>query len=194
MDKITLVLASKSPRRQSLIKELGFPLEIRIKEVEEIYPETLNPEDVPLYLSQLKAKPLMDELKTNEYLITSDTIVLLDNKVIGKPVNSDSAKVLLNTLSGKMHKVITGVSINTVQKSYSFKSVTNVFFSELSIEEIEHYVETFKPLDKAGAYGIQEWIGYIGVQKIEGCYYNVMGLPLHDLYHALKTEFGIVGV
>ena len=191
MDNIKLVLASKSPRRQALIKELGFPVEFRIKEVEEVYPDTLNSEDVPEYLAVLKAQPLLSSLNPNELLITSDTIVLLNNEVIGKPTDIENAIELLKKLSGNTHKVVTGVAINSVDKSHTFKSITNVHFSILSESEIDYYVNTYKPLDKAGSYGIQEWIGYIGVEKIEGCYYNVMGLPLHDLYRELKTTFGI---
>lgn len=191
MDNITLVLASKSPRRQTLIKELGFPVEIRIKEVDEIYPSSLNPKDVPAFLSELKAEPLIHSIGPKEILITSDTIVLLENEVIGKPSDEKHAKELLRKLSGQKHTVVTGVTLTSMVKSHTFSSSTDVYFNDLSNAEIDYYVDQFKPLDKAGAYGIQEWIGYIGVRKIDGCYYNVMGLPLHDLYHALKSEFFI---
>ena len=189
MSNFKLVLGSKSPRRQALIQELGFPVEIRMKEVEEIYPDDLASEDVPEFLAKLKASPLKNGLKDDEILVTSDTIVLLDGEVVGKPVDSDGAKEMLARLSGNSHTVISGVCLTSNKKQHSFSSHTNVFFNDLSSEEINHYVDTFQPMDKAGSYGIQEWIGYIGVSKIEGCYYNVMGLPLHDLYRALKTKF-----
>lgn len=188
MSNFKLVLGSKSPRRQALIKELGFPVEIRTKEVEEIYPEDLPSTEVPEYLSKLKAAPLKDSLAKDEILVTSDTIVLLDGNVIGKPIDEDAAKQMIRNLSGKTHTVITGVCLTNKDKQHTFSSHTKVFFSELTEDEINHYVDTFKPLDKAGSYGIQEWIGYIGVSKIEGCYYNVMGLPLHDLYRNLRAN------
>lgn len=189
MSNFKLVLGSKSPRRQSLIQELGFPVEIRIKEVEEIYPDDLSSEKVPEFLAKLKAAPLRDSLSDDEILVTSDTIVLLDGEVIGKPKNADGAKQMLARLSGNAHTVISGVCLTSNKKQYAFSSHTKVFFDVLSSDEINHYVDTFQPMDKAGSYGIQEWIGYIGVSKIEGCYYNVMGLPLHDLYRELKDKF-----
>ncbi|MDX2362755.1 MAG: Maf family nucleotide pyrophosphatase [Crocinitomicaceae bacterium] len=189
MDKIKLVLASKSPRRQELIKELGFPVEIRIKEVEEIYPDDLDLYKVPEYLAKLKASPIIYSLAPNEVLVTSDTVVLLEGELLGKPKGREESISMLQRLSGKMHEVVTGVSLVSQDHSYSFSSKTNVYFSELTLVEIQQYVDQNQPFDKAGSYGIQEWIGYIGVQKIEGCYYNVMGLPLHDLYRALKSEF-----
>lgn len=189
MSNFKLVLGSKSPRRQSLIQELGFPVEMRIKEVEEIYPADLPSKEVPEFLAKLKAEPLLASLIEGEILITSDTIVLLDDTVIGKPKSKEDAKKMLAHLSGKRHTVISGVCMSSTVLQHSFSSFTQVYFDELTSEEIEHYVETFQPLDKAGSYGIQEWIGYIGVSKIEGCYYNVMGLPLHDLYKELKRNF-----
>lgn len=189
MSNIQLILGSKSPRRQALIQELGFPVEIRTKEVEEIYPESLVPTDVPEYLAKLKAAPLVDQLLEHEVLVTSDTIVILNNEVLGKPKDANDAKEMLSRLSGNTHTVITGVCLTSNEKQLSFSSHTKVFFSELSSEEIDHYIEKHQPFDKAGSYGIQEWIGYIGVSKIEGCYYNVMGLPLHDLYASLKDNF-----
>ncbi len=182
-----LVLGSKSPRRQALIGELGFPVEIRTDEIEEIYPEDLAKEKVPEYLAKLKAQPLIATLAENEILVTSDTIVLLEGSVIGKPKDREDAMQMLRNLSGKSHTVITGVNLVSTDKSHHFSTKTEVHFSVLSDEEITHYVDAHKPFDKAGSYGIQEWLGYIGVSKIEGCYYNVMGLPLHDLYRALKN-------
>lgn len=183
----TLVLGSKSPRRQALIGELGLPIEIRIKEIEEIYPKDLASELVPEFLAKLKAAPLLHTISENEILVTSDTIVLLDGKVIGKPKDRNDSIKMLQQLSGRSHTVITGVHLASTETTCQFSSRTEVYFSELTIEEITHYVDTHTPFDKAGSYGIQEWLGYIAVAKIEGCYYNVMGLPLHDLYKALKT-------
>jgi septum formation protein len=182
-----LILGSKSPRRQALIGELGLPVEIRTEEVEEIYPDSLAPEDVPEYLAKLKAQPLVKTINDDEILVTSDTIVILDGAVIGKPKDRNHSIQMLRNLSGKTHTVITGVNLATKTKTHNFSSHTKVFFSELTEDEIVHYVDEHQPFDKAGSYGIQEWLGYIGVSKIEGCYYNVMGLPLHDLYKALKT-------
>jgi septum formation protein len=186
---IKLILGSKSPRRQALIQELGYPVEIRVTEVEEIYPDSIASEEVPEYLARLKAVPLINGLTKNEVLITSDTIVLLEDEVIGKPTSAENARKMLHKLSGKTHNVITGVCMTSTDKAYSFSSVTKVFFSELTSAEIDYYVDKFSPMDKAGSYAIQEWIGYIGVAKIEGCYYNVMGLPLHDLNKNLKLIF-----
>lgn len=191
MVKTTLVLSSKSPRRRTLVQELGFPVEIRTIDVDEVYPDDLAPEQVPAYLAELKAAPLKGGLAEHEILITSDTIVILNGEVIGKPANAKEAISMLKKLSGKEHKVISGVALHSATHKYVFSSITSVFFDSLNEAEIDHYVETFSPLDKAGSYGIQEWIGYIGVQRIEGCYYNVMGLPLHDLYQALKNEFNL---
>lgn len=189
MDKTKLVLSSKSPRRRALVQELGLPVEIRTIDVEEIYPEDLPSNDVPAYLAKLKAEPLLQSLVENEILITSDTVVILNNEVIGKPKDREDAINMLIKLSGNSHAVITGVALSAVNYQYVFSTTTQVFFDALSLSEIEHYVDQFKPFDKAGSYGIQEWIGYIGIKRIEGCYYNVMGLPLHDLYQALKNEF-----
>lgn len=191
MADFTLVLASKSPRRQRLLAELGLPLEIRIKEVEEIYPDELDSRKVPEFLAKLKAEPLLPELQAHEILITSDTIVLLDGQVIGKPRDFIHAQEILRQLSGRTHEVITGVALHSTTQHHHFSSVTRVSFDELEDAEIDAYLHNMKPFDKAGAYGIQEWIGYIGVRGIEGCYYNVMGLPLHDLYQALKQKFGL---
>lgn len=189
MPDIKIILASKSPRRQALIGELGFPVEIRIKEVEEIYPDSLDLHAVPEYLAKLKAEPFKNDLVAGEVLLTSDTVVVHEGRILGKPKNEKDAFEMLRSLSGKMHEVVTGVCLMSIQKEQVFSTLTNVYFSDLSDAEIQHYLEQFKPMDKAGSYGIQEWIGYIGVERIEGCYYNVMGLPLHDVYAALKKDF-----
>ncbi|MEJ6775993.1 MAG: Maf family nucleotide pyrophosphatase [Crocinitomicaceae bacterium] len=189
MDNIKIVLASKSPRRQYLIKELGFNFEIRTKEVAEIYPSELNPYKVPEFLAALKSGPIAPTLANNEVLLTSDTIVLLEGNILGKPNNEQEAIEMIKALSGKSHEVITGVQLKSLDKTISFSSITKVFFSDLTEDDISFYVKNYKPMDKAGSYGIQEWIGYIGVSKIEGCYYNVMGLPIHDVYKSLKQNF-----
>ena len=189
MANIKIILASKSPRRQALIGELGIPFEVRLKEVDEIYPDDLNIYEVPEFLANLKSAPLKDELNSGEVLLTSDTVVLFENSIIGKPKNENESFEMISALAGNMHEVVTGVSLTSTEKHISFSSLTKVYFSPLTDDEIWHYIKTFNPMDKAGSYGIQEWIGYIGVRKIEGCYYNVMGLPLHDVYAMLKKRF-----
>jgi len=181
-----LILGSKSPRRQELVTHLGFPVEIRVQDVEENYPNTLPLEDIPEYLAKLKATPLIADLKAGELLLTSDTIVLLNGEVIGKPKDEKDAVNMLSKLSGNTHVVISGVALTSSDKQETFKSTTKVTFRDLLIEEIEKYVTEYKPLDKAGAYGIQEWIGYIGVTSIEGSYLNVVGLPLAEVDMRIK--------
>lgn len=189
MDKIKLILASKSPRRQSLIESLGFPFEVRIKEVDEVYPSTLEAEKVPIFLAELKAEPLVDQLQDGEVLITSDTVVINEGQILGKPKDYEDAFQMLQSLSGKAHKVVTGVCMQSKTTKISFTETTIVHFSTLTKDEIDFYIENYKPYDKAGSYGIQEWIGAIAVHKIEGCYYNVMGLPVHKVYKTLKEAF-----
>ncbi len=180
----SLILSSKSPRRQMLIKELGWDFTVETIDVEEVYPEFLNGAEVPLFLSELKASAFND-LGENDLLITADTIVFIDNKIIGKPVDYEDAAQILRTLSGRKHEVITGISLKSSVKQKSFHVVTEVFFKDLSEDEIHYYLNTYKPFDKAGAYGIQEWIGYIGIEKIHGSYFNVMGLPVKELYEEI---------
>ena len=189
MDKIKLILASKSPRRQSLIESLGFPFEVRLKEVDEVYPVELAPENVPVFLAELKAQPLIDQLIDGEVLITSDTVVINEGEILGKPKDYEDAFQMLQSLSGKFHKVVTGVCMQSKSTKISFAETTIVHFSALTEAEINYYIENFEPFDKAGSYGIQEWIGAIAVHKIEGCYYNVMGLPVHKVYKTLKESF-----
>jgi septum formation protein len=180
-----ILLASKSPRRNYLLKELGVDFDVLDINVEEEYPEKLKRESIPLFLSKLKAEAAKHFLKENEIVITADTVVWIGNSVLNKPKDLNEAKLMLNKLSGKMHEVITAVSLNALNKTTSFYVVSEVWFKSLREDEINYYVEQFKPLDKAGAYGAQEWIGYIGVEKIHGSYFNVMGLPLHELYEEL---------
>lgn len=179
----TLILASKSPRRQYLLKEAGFSFEIRTKEVDESFPPHLSNEEVALFLASKKSDAF--DLKDGEILVTADTIVCLDKEVINKPENETEAYLMLRKLSGRMHRVYTGVTIRNNKKKHSFFELTNVYFRRLTEDEIHYYIQTEKPLDKAGAYGIQEWLGYVAVTKIEGCYYNVMGFPIAKFYSEL---------
>jgi septum formation protein len=176
-----LILASKSPRRQELLKGLGLTFEIKTKEIEEVFPPALFKEEIPVYLSNLKAKAFENELKENDLVITSDTIVWNENKQLGKPKDRSEAIEMLKNLSGKSHEVITAVTLMSKVKTHSFYETTKVFFKELLQEEIEYYVDNYQPYDKAGSYGIQEWIGFVGIPKIEGDYFNVVGLPLNRL-------------
>ncbi len=178
-------MASGSPRRQHFFRELDLEFEIRLKEIEEHYPNHLKGEEITDYLAKLKASPFKGELKENDILVTSDTIVWLNNTAIGKPKNSKHAKKMLKTLSGKSHKVISSVCITSVEKQIVFSDITEVTFKELSTEEIDFYINKYQPFDKAGSYGIQEWIGYIGIEKIVGSYFNVMGFPVHKFYQQL---------
>ena len=181
-----LILASASPRRQQLMKDAGFTFEVRLKNVEEKYPQELHWENVPEYLSKVKASAFREELKADEVLITADTVVCIQDRILGKPADRKEAISMLRELSGNRHLVVTGVSVTTRTEQLSFSSRTDVFFKHLSNEEIIFYVDTYKPFDKAGAYGIQEWIGYIGIERIEGSFYNVMGLPIQKLYETLR--------
>ena len=180
-----IILASKSPRRQNLLKELGFDFEIKTKEIEEIYPPELKRENVALFLSELKASAFVDDLNDNDLIITSDTIVCLGDEIIGKPRGREDAIKMLGKLSGNKHEVITAVTLLSKEKKHTFYEETAVYFKSLSTPEIEYYVDNYQPFDKAGSYGIQEWIGYIGIEKIIGSYFNVMGLPVKRVYEEL---------
>lgn len=184
LNKNRLVLASASPRRQELLKELGVNFEIRLKPVEETYPKNLKNEEIPDYLAKLKASVFTD-LESDEILITGDTVVVLDDKILGKPQNKIEAAGMLRALSEKCHQVISSICLKSTEKIVVAHDVTKVYFKKLSEAEIEYYLENFKPYDKAGAYGVQEWIGQIGIGKIEGSYFNVVGLPLGLLYEML---------
>ncbi len=181
-------MGSKSPRRHYLMKETGFDFEVETgNDVEEKYPQDIDKEHIPIYLSELKAKAFDGKIKADDILITADTIVLLKGEVVEKPSGEDEAKMFLHALSGNKHTVVTGVTLTSLKKQHSFSAKTDVYFDQLTSEEIDYYVRRFQPLDKAGAYGIQEWIGYIGVEKIEGSYFNVMGLPVQHLYKELGS-------
>lgn len=187
LEKYKIILASNSPRRKELLSGLGIKYEVKtLPGIEENYPDTLKAEEIPLYISCEKAAAYRNIMHPDELIITADTIVWLDGVVMGKPHNEDDARQMLWKLSGKTHQVITGVCLTTARTQRSFSAVTEVTFAELSDEEIDYYIRVYKPMDKAGSYGIQEWIGFIGVCGISGSYFNVMGLPVQCLYTELK--------
>ncbi|TAH23798.1 MAG: septum formation protein Maf [Cytophagales bacterium] len=183
---LEIILGSTSPRRSQILSDAGFKFQIKSKNIEEEYPNSLFKEEIPLFLANLKAQPLIEYLQ-DELLITADTIVWLNNEVIGKPKDKIDAYHILTKLSGKTHEVITGVFLYKNGKSSNFFDVTEVTFRNLEEEEIKRYIDQFQPMDKAGAYGIQDWIGLTTVTKINGCYYNVMGLPMPKLYQQLSN-------
>lgn len=182
-----LILASNSPRRRELLAGLGYPFEVRLLDgIDESYPDTLRGGDIAAYISRAKADAYRATLPADELVITADTIVCLDEQVLGKPADEAEAIGMLRNLSGRTHQVYTGVTLTTTDMTTTFVSCSDVTFATLTDDEIRHYVTHYHPLDKAGAYGIQEWIGYIGVERIEGSYFNVMGLPVQRLYTELK--------
>ncbi len=185
-DRYKVVLASKSPRRQALLKEIVPDFSVQLYDTAETYPSTLKGAQIVEHLANLKASAFDGELADNQLLITADTIVWIDDMVLGKPKDRSGAIAMLRQLSGRKHTVFTGVCLKTNQKKSVFSVATDVFFRPLDDSEITYYVDTFKPFDKAGSYGIQEWIGYVGVERIEGSYFNVMGLPVQRLYQELK--------
>ena len=186
LKKYKVILASNSPRREELLAGLGVDYEVRtLPDVDESYPETLQGADIPLYIAKEKADAYVAMMQPGELMITADTIVWLDGKVLGKPRDREDALQMLRTMSGRTHEVFTGVCITTTDWQRSFTAQTEVRFATLSEEEIAYYVDNFQPMDKAGAYGVQEWIGFIGVENISGSYYNIMGLPVQKLYREL---------
>tara|TARA_R110002096_G_scaffold289464_3_gene483715 strand:+ start:336 stop:929 length:594 start_codon:yes stop_codon:yes gene_type:complete len=182
-----IILASASPRRHAFFKTMDLDFEIRLKPVDEIYSKDLKGHEITNYLAKLKAEPFIENLKSNDILITSDTIVWLDGKAIEKPKNKDDAFRMIKSLSDTTHKVVTSICFTLKSKQKIVNTITKVTFKALTDDEIWYYVNTYKPLDKAGAYGIQEWIGAIGITSIEGSYNNVVGLPTHLLYETLNT-------
>nr|WP_314835206.1 Maf-like protein [uncultured Flavobacterium sp.] len=186
LEKYTLILASGSPRRQQFFKDLDLDFEIRLKEIEEIYPPELKAAQITNYLAALKASAFEGELKPNEILITSDTIVWHNETALGKPKDEQDAFAILKSLSNATHEVITSVCFKTQEKTDLIHEITKVTFNILSDEAIHYYLKNYKPFDKAGSYGIQEWIGFIGVSKIEGSYANVMGMPTDKVYEYLS--------
>lgn len=187
LSKYNVVLASNSPRRKELLSGLGIDFTVRtLQGIDESYPSDLKDEDIPKYISGQKAKAYKASMADDELIITADTIVYVDGEVLGKPKDKDDARRMFHLMSGRKHEVITGVSIVTKEKTVQFATTTYVTFAQLTDEEIDYYIENYKPFDKAGAYGIQEWIGYIGITGIEGSYFNVVGLPVQRLYTELK--------
>ncbi|AZQ44391.1 Maf family nucleotide pyrophosphatase [Nonlabens ponticola] len=185
-NQIDFILASQSPRRQELLKGLDIDFSIETRPVDEVYDENLKGGEITAYLSKLKASKF-DDIKENQLVITSDTIVWLDGKALGKPKNHVQAVAMLTSMSGKMHEVFTSVCFTMANQQDVITDCTKVYFKSLSQDEIEHYVKTYQPFDRAGAYGIQDWIGYTSIDKLDGCYYNVMGLPLPKVYEWLKS-------
>lgn len=182
-----IILASGSPRRQQFFKELDLDFEIRVKEVEEIYPDTLQGVEITNYLAKLKSATFDNDIQPNEIIVTSDTIVWLDNKALGKPKDKQDAFLMLQSMAGKTHEVITSVCFKTVNKIDILNCVTRVTFNPISDAEILFYIDNYQPFDKAGAYGIQEWIGLMAINKIEGSYTNVVGLPTDLVYRYLSN-------
>ena len=181
-----LILASGSPRRQQLLEEMGLHFKVVTKPTDEVYPDGLVPKEVAEFLSRQKADAFDEkDFAENTLIITADTVVTLEGEILGKPSDRKDATAILNQLSGKTHEVITGVTFRTKSKVFTFSVSTKVVFKMLNEEEIDYYIDTFKPYDKAGAYGIQEWIGHVAIESIEGSYFNVMGLPTHRLYEEL---------
>ena len=186
LQKYNLILATKSPRRQMLMKGMDLNFEIKVKSIKESYPEDLAYDKVPEYLAKLKASACdFSKLRKKDIYITADTIVVLNGEIIGKPKNKTQAKKILKAMSGQKHKVITGVCLSSIDKQECFSAESDVYFRNIDNADIDYYVEEYMPFDKAGSYGIQEWIGYIGIERIEGSFYNVMGLPTQLLYEEL---------
>ena len=187
LKKYNVVLASNSPRRKELLQRLGIPFKVRtLFGIDESYPDTLRGEDIVCYISRNKANAYRSSMGPDELLITADTIVYLQGEVMGKPHDADDARRMLRALAGQVHQVITGVTIITANDMENFAVTSQVKFSDLSDDEINYYVDRYLPLDKAGAYGIQEWIGLVAVEELRGSYFNVVGLPIQRLYQALK--------
>jgi len=188
LKKYKVVLASKSPRRQELLRGMNVAFTVQTKETPEIFPPEMKLEDVPKFLSLQKSKAFTDdELPSDYLLITADTVVICADEILGKPQDRQEAYRMLEMLSGQSHHVVTGVTVRSLHKTESFAAISKVTFASLEKDEIDYYIDNFKPYDKAGAYGIQEWIGYAGIKGLEGSFYNVMGLPTRRLYQVLKA-------
>ena len=184
-----IILGSRSPRRRELLGDCDITFEVADSyEVEEVFPATMDADEVPVYLSRLKSEGYPAELTENDILLTADTVVIIDNEILGKPADEAEARAMLRKLSGRAHRVTTGVTLRSKSRTESFAAQSDVYFRELTDEEIGYYVERYRPMDKAGSYGIQEWIGYVGIERIDGSFYNVMGLPVQRVYAAL-AEF-----
>ena len=188
LDKYKVILASNSPRRRELLSGLDIDYTVRVMDdIDESYPDNLLCADIPCYISRKKAEAYKQQMRQDELIITADTVVCVGDTILGKPKDADDAAAMLRLLSGKTHQVITGVTLLTSEQEKTFSVVSDVTFDDLSDEEIAYYVAKYRPFDKAGAYGIQEWIGYVGVTSLKGSYFNVMGLPVQRLYNELKT-------
>ena len=188
LEKYHIILASNSPRRRELLGGLGISFEVKVlPDIEENYPEGLSVAQIAEYIAKEKADAYRKMMAPNDLIITADTIVVADDEVMGKPVDADDAQRMLRKLSGKAHQVITGVCLMTTERQCVFSVTTNVTFKQLTDEEIDYYIKTYRPFDKAGAYGIQEWIGYVGVTGLNGSYFNVMGLPVQRIYQELAA-------
>lgn len=185
--KYNFILASKSPRRQQLLSQLGIEYTVKVNEAPETFPDGLAAREIPVFIARQKALAVSENMGENNMIIAADTIVWVDNQVIGKPKNAGEAKKMLQTLSGNIHQVITGVCLKTIVREKTFCTITDVEFKELQEREIDYYIEKYKPLDKAGAYGIQEWIGQAGIVSVRGSYFNVMGLPIQRLYEEIQN-------
>ena len=182
-----IILASNSPRRKELLRGLDIAFDVRVQpDIAEASPADIAPADVAAYISREKANAYKDTIAENELIITADTVVIVGNEILGKPHDDAEAKEMLHKISGRKHQVVTGVCLTTTEKQHCFSVSTDVTFKNLKEEEIDYYIETYRPLDKAGAYGIQEWIGYIGVTALEGSYFNVMGLPVQRIWEELN--------
>ena len=185
-----IILSSNSPRRRELLAGLDIPFEVKVLEgIDESYPDGLSVEEIPQYIAKEKADAY--QVADDEIVLTADTVVVLDNEILGKPVDDADARRMLRALSGKTHKVITGVCLTSTERQRLFAVVSEVTFKSLSDDEIDYYITHYQPLDKAGAYGIQEWIGYVGVTALKGSYFNVMGFPVQRIYDELSAQFGI---
>lgn len=182
-----IILASNSPRRQQLMRDSGYNFEVKSMNVPEDYPSDMSLYKVPAYLAQLKASALKPMLGPGEIVIGADTVVIINQGILGKPRDRKEAVEMLQTLSGRKHEVVTGVSLISLEKEIIFSDLTEVYFRPLRLEDIEYYIDHYKPYDKAGSYGVQEWIGYMAIERINGSFYNVMGLPIHLVIEAIRT-------
>jgi len=185
--KFRIILASRSPRRIQLLRDMGINFDIEVRDYDESYPRNLKGAEIALFLARHKAGSFRKEIRENEIVITADTIVWCNEEVLGKPENQEDARRMIRILSGNTHEVITGVTLLTTRREISFADTTKVTFEEMTEEEINYYIDNFRPYDKAGAYGIQEWIGLSSCSSIEGSYFNVVGLPVHRVYKELKA-------
>jgi septum formation protein len=186
-----LILASNSPRRQQLLRDLGFNFVIQVKDTAEDFPPDMPLHEVPEYLATKKAMAFANEL-TNQVILTADTVVIVEGRILNKPVDAHEARQMLRTLSGRRHEVVTGVCLLTKEDMQTFSDRVQVYFSSLSDAEIDYYITHYRPFDKAGAYGAQDWLGLVGIERIEGSYFTVMGLPTHKVYAALKKLITLV--